>query len=152
MIFFREYLSLRAELEEIETELASILERARCNDRLNTDTDCNGDNYVPQNINQTILGVSTVSSEQLSSIVVAVMNGEDGSKDRALTKRFPKGRSNSDVERPVRCEFSLHEVLSGYARVTRLNGEDPKVPKSNETNIYQWRCENGLFIDWSTVI
>lgn len=115
-------------MEEIESELAVILERARYNDRLNTDAS-NGDNDASQNINQTILGVSTVNSEHLSSLVVAVMNGEDGSKERALTKRYPKGRSNSDVERPVRCEFSLHEVLSGYARVTRLNGEDPKVRK-----------------------
>lgn len=68
-----------------------------------------------------------MSSEHLSNLVVAVMKGEDIAKETAMTKEYPKSRMLSEGGKPVRCEFSLHEVLSGYARVTRLNGEEPKV-------------------------
>ena len=73
-----------------------------------------------------------MSSEHLSNLVVAVMKGEDATKETALTKEYPKPRMLSEGDKPVRCEFSLHEVLSGYARVTRLNGEEPKVREGEQ--------------------
>jgi hypothetical protein len=126
----REYLALRNELNEVETELASILERARYNEKLNSPPAGSS----ASDTNQAILGITTVSSEHLSNLVVAVMKGEDATKETALTKEYPKPRIISSGDKPVRCEFSLHEVLSGYARVTRLNGEEPKVREGKQVN------------------
>lgn len=85
-----------------------------------------GDSY--SDANHAILGATTtVSSEDLSNAVSAALNGEDGSNKYALSREIMKRKMSSESVKSVRCEFSLHEVLSGYARVTRLNGEEPKV-------------------------
>jgi hypothetical protein len=85
-----------------------------------------GDSY--SDANHAILGATTtVSSEDLSNVVSAALNGEDGSNKYALSREIMKRKVSSESVKNVRCEFSLHEVLSGYARVTRLNGEEPKV-------------------------
>lgn len=88
-----------------------------------------------------------MSSEHLSNLVVAVMKGEDATKETALTKEYPKPRMLSEGDKPVRCEFSLHEVLSGYARVTRLNGEEPKVREGEYLNYCTLECSYPLQID-----
>ena len=109
--------------------MASALERARCNDSLNSAIAvrlAGNDSY--SDANHAILGAtSTVSSEDLSNIVSAAMKGDEGCKINALSRDILKRKTTSEGEKNVRCEFSLHEVLSGYARVTRLNGEEPKV-------------------------
>ena len=64
------------------------------------------------------------TEEHLSTLVGAVLQGREPPPAlTALTARIPS--SNPSMP-PPRCEFSLHEVLSGYARVTRLNGEEPR--------------------------
>ena len=64
--------------------------------------------------------------EHLSSLVGAVLQGREPPPAlTALTARIPNNNTNPSMP-PPRCEFSLHEVLSGYARVTRLNGEEPR--------------------------
>ena len=64
------------------------------------------------------------TEEHLSSLVGAVLQGREPPPAlTALTARIP---NNNPPMPPPRCEFSLHEVLSGYARVTRLNGEEPR--------------------------
>lgn len=111
--------------------MASALERARCNDSLNSAIAGRlGGNDSYSDANHAILGAtSTVSSEDLSNIVLAAMNGDEACNKYALSRDILKGKvtSESAGAKNIRCEFSLHEVLSGYARVTRLNGEEPKV-------------------------
>ena len=136
---------MRNELEEVETELASILERARCNEKLNSLPA--GSAASASDTNQAILGITTVSSEHLSNLVVAVMKGEDATKETALTKEYPKPRMLSEGDKPVRCEFSLHEVLSGYARVTRLNGEEPKVREGEQLS----HCGNVFLVHYCSI-
>ena len=129
----REYLTLRDELDEVEVDLASVLERARCNESLNSAIAgklAGSDSY--SDANHAILGsTTTVSSEDLSNMVLAVMNGEELSNKYALSRDILKRKISSESTKNVRCEFSLHEVLSGYARVTRLNGEEPKVQQAH---------------------
>ena len=126
---YREYLTLRDELEAVEVDLATILERARCNDSLKSALAgrlAGSDAYSDAN-HAISAATTTVSSEDLSNLVSAAMNDEEGSNKHALSRDILKSNVSSESAKNVRCEFSLHEVLSGYARVTRLNGEEPKV-------------------------
>ena len=73
-------------------------------------------------------GSRTMNNNILSNLVFAVMNDEDASKEFAFAmKNIAENKQINSVDRNDRCEFSLHEVLSGCAKVPRLNGEQPKV-------------------------
>ena len=151
--FFREYLATGEELHVVDMDLSLILERIRsCGGIQNIQADIQDEEKVDLTRNVAALNScsmvkqqilkkteteverereierGTVNSENLSEFVIAVMNGEDVRKEIALTMRnIPENRSINSYNTDVRCEFSLHEVLSGHARVPRLNGEEPKV-------------------------
>jgi hypothetical protein len=135
-------MAARGELEHVEIELSAILERARNNESSRTqslrnkhpqlqdpfDPSRNPSSNIESEIN-TYNSKKIVSNEHLSNLVVAVMNDEDTDiSDNVLATALGRaeGRGMAYISVALRCEFSLHEVLSGYARVTRLNGEEPK--------------------------
>ena len=115
----QDYLSARKELETVEIELSSILEKAR------TVGDAEDARVAAADASKAAAAEAARASnteETLSNLVSAVLQGrEPPPAITALTARV------NVAAVPARCEFSLHEVLSGYARVIRLNGEEPRV-------------------------
>ena len=85
-------------------------------------------------INATGKGTGTMDCENLSNLVFAVMNDEDASKEFTFAmKKLSENKLINTADMNNRCEFSLHEVLSGCAKVPRLNGEQPKVCSYHKT-------------------
>jgi len=115
----QDYLSARKELETVEIELSSILEKARA---VGDAEDARTAAASAAKASAAEAARASHTEETLSHLVSAVLQGrEPPPAITALTARVHAPAA------PARCEFSLHEVLSGYARVTRLNGEEPRV-------------------------
>ena len=133
-----EYSSSENELERIEHYLSRELEKVRSTDFDYIATHSSSDVHNLHSVDQQ---QQQMSNENLATIVEAVLQGKDDHTSIQTLNFGEKGNKskvNVTLSKPIRCEFSLHEVLSGHARVIRLNGEDPKV--------YRGRLEKRLSV------
>ena len=122
----------RSSCESIQNIQIDMIEEQKLGIRESIPLSHNINMIKPTSINATGkgtgTGTGTMDCENLSNLVFAVMNDEDASKEFASAlKILSENKLINIADLNNRCEFSLHEVLSGCAKVPRLNGEQPKV-------------------------
>jgi hypothetical protein len=151
----REYICSKKNLEVVEMELSSLLERARSNENYNLNLkNAPLDETYPHlkskynphspnpHSNTTLINKLTGqvldkhNYDDLKIINQMKLNQNDDklsnlinikNDDMVLLENIQKEGSDTPFQPTLRCQFSLHEVLSGSARVTRFNGEEAKV-------------------------
>jgi hypothetical protein len=160
----REYICSKKNLEVVEMELSSVLERARSHENYNLNLknapldetyphlkskynphSPNPHSNAPLINKATGQVLDTHNYDDLKIINKMKFNQNDDklsnlinikNDDMVLLENIQKEGSDTPFQPTLRCQFSLHEVLSGHARVTRLNGEEAK--------IYRGRLEKRL--------